>query len=387
MKLVTFATKNLGQRKVRTGLTIFSIAIAVAVLFVLLSFNKGYEKALKSQMQQMGVHIMVVATGCPFEIASIVLKGGKVPSYLDYSIMDELKKIDGIEIAAPALLHAVVRPDEGRTDIYLGIDETMFRLKNWWKLDGKNFGKEDDMILGYDVSVVELSKTGDKIYIPEIDYTFNIAGVLEPTGTQDDGFFYIPLKTAQKIFKKENKITVVSIRVKDPEKAGEIAEKIGRIRGASVITMSELMGTMMNLMASAKTLMFSIVLITIIISTLGVLNTVIMSVFERTKEIGIMRATGAGKSHVFSLIWAETLIMSVVGGVAGLIIAIVSARSGEHVIRKFLPALSTKQSIISLEPGIFLVCLAFVLGIGICAGVYPAVRASLLKPINALKMD
>ena len=85
MNYLLFALRNLTQRKVRTGLTVASIAVAVAVLFTLLSFNKGYDKALKSQLQQMGVHAMVLPIGCPYEAASLVLKGGKIDTCLLYT--------------------------------------------------------------------------------------------------------------------------------------------------------------------------------------------------------------------------------------------------------------------------------------------------------------
>lgn len=386
MKFGVFAIKNLSQRKVRTILTILSIAAAVAVLFTLLSFNQGYEVALKDQLQQMGVHIMAVPMGCPFESATLVLKGGKIPAYLDISVMDQIDKIDGIQIAAPSLMHGLIRPEEGRTDIFLGIDERTFELKNWWKIKGSYFKKSDDIILGYNAALVELAEVGDQIYLPEYDKTFNVVGILESTGTQDDGFFYIPLKTAQELFDKEQKITNIQIRVKDPAKAEAIASQMQSIDGLSVLTMSELMGTMLSLMGSAKTLIFSIVLIAIVISALGVLNTVLMSVFERTREIGIMRATGASQKHIFSLVWLETLSLSIIGGILGIVIALVGAGQIETVIKKFLP-IAPQGSVVSLDPGNLLLCLAFILGIGIFAGLYPAYKASTANPIEALRKD
>jgi len=384
MRYGVFAIKNLTHRKVRTALTVLSIAVAVAVLFTLLSFNKGYEVALKSQLQQMGVHIMAVPMGCPFEAASLILKGGRIPAYLDDSVLKEIDRIGGIEIAAPALLHGLVRPEEGRTDIYLGIDEKTLKLKNWWKIKGSFFKTDEEMVLGYDAALIELAEVGDEIYIPEYDRVFKVAGILEPTGTQDDGYFYLPLHTAQEMFGKIDKITSVQIRVEDTTKAEEIATELQKIKGLNVLTMSELMGTMLSLMGSAKTLILSIVIIAIVISALGVLNTVLMSVFERTKEIGIMRATGASKGQVFLLIWLETLGLSLLGGTLGILTAILGAKNFETIIKKFLP-LAPNDSVVTLSLGNFLICLSFVLAIGMFAGLYPAYKASKANPIEALK--
>jgi putative ABC transport system permease protein len=418
MKYTLFALRNLSQRKVRTGLTVFSIAIAVAVLFTLLSFNTGYQKALNSQLQQMGVHAMVLPVGCPYEAASLVLKGGQIKDQLPESIVDKyITPVQGIQIAAPAFMSGIINPDEGRTDIYFGIDSRTIDLKNWWRILNKpgvdvsqweslvkndsnlmtkaEFEKafEDDnaLILGYDAALIELSTVGDEIYLPEKDKTFKVVGVLSPTGTQDDGFFYIPLRTAQTMFGKPGKITVVQIRFKDPTMSGPITEQLDKIPGSELVTMSELLGTMQNLMGSAKTLVFSIILIAITISALGVLNTVLMSVFERTREIGVMRATGAAKKNIFTLIWTETLVMVGLGGILGLGLALVGSRAMESMIRaamlKMDMSIPIKGSLIALDPRVFVICLLFVFGIGVVAGLYPAFKASRARPIEALRMD
>jgi putative ABC transport system permease protein len=188
------------------------------------------------------------------------------------------------------------------------------------------------------------------------------------------------------MFDHPDQLTSIMIRLKDPADAPVVAAKLGAIKGAEVVTMGELLGTMMNLMGSAKALLLSIVLIVIVISALGVLNTVLMSVFERTREIGVMRATGAGKTHVFILVWLECLMLSLIGGAGGLVVAVFGSRLIEGIIKRFLP-LAPKGSVVSLDPNTFLLVLAFVLGIAIVAGFYPALRAARAKPIEALRSE
>ena len=386
MNFGRFALKNLFAHRTRTLLTLGSMTVAVAVLFTLVSFNRGYERALKTQLQGMGIHMMVVPVGCPYEAASLILKGGKITSYLPASVLDEVRKIPEIDIAAPSFMSGVVRPEEGRTDIYVGIDSTTLRLKNWWKLEGRFLEKPTDAVIGHDVSLIELSGIGDQVYLPEKDATFDIVGKLGPTGNEDDGFFYIPLATAQELFGQPGKLTAISIRLKNPDDAPIVTAQLGKIKGAEVITMGELLGTMMTLMGAAKSLLLSIVLIIIVISALGVLNTVLMSVFERTKEIGVMRATGASAAHVFGLVWLETLLLSFLGGAGGLGLALVGARLIESAVKRFLP-LAPKGSVVSLEPGSFVLVMAFVVGIAVVAGFYPALRAARAKPIEALRSE
>ena len=386
MNFIRFALKNLFAHKTRTILTLGSMTVAVAVLFTLVSFNRGYERALKTQLQGMGIHMMVVPVGCPYEAASLILKGGKIPSYLPADVLKQVQAIPQIDVAAPTFMSAIVRPDEGRTDIYVGIDSSTLRLRNWWKLNGKFLEKPNDVILGNDVKLIELSNIGDQIYMPEKDRTLDVVGELQPTGNEDDGFFYVPLATAQAMFDQPDKLTGISIRLKNPDDAPVVAAQLGKIKGAEVITMGELLGTMMTLMGSAKSLLLSIVMIIIVISALGVLNTVLMSVFERTKEIGVMRATGASQAHIFGLVWLETLMLSLLGGIGGLGVALVGARALESLVKRFLP-LAPKGSVIALEPGSFLLIMAFVLGIAVVAGFYPALRAARAKPIEALRSE
>ncbi|MFO7675052.1 MAG: FtsX-like permease family protein [bacterium] len=384
MSFLRFALRNLFAHRMRTALTLASMVVAVAVLFTLLSFNRGYERGLRDQLQGMGIHMLVVPVGCPYEAASLIIKGGQIPSYLPWSALDEVRALPEIEVAAPSFMSGIVRPEEGRTDIYLGIDSSMLALKNWWKLEGRFPAAPDEMMLGHDVTLIELSNVGDEIYVPEMDRTFRIVGALEPTGTEDDGFFYVTIETAQEMFEHPGELTALSIRLTDPDLAAVASAKLAGIEGAEVITMAELLGTMMTLMGSAKTLLLSIVLIVIVIAALGVLNTVLMSVFERTREIGVMRATGASRWHVFGLVWLETVVLSLLGGAGGLGLALVGARVIEGVIKRVLP-LAPRGSVVALEPGTFLLVLGFVLGIGLVAGFYPALRASRQRPVEALR--
>jgi putative ABC transport system permease protein len=217
-------------------------------------------------------------------------------------------------------------------------------------------------------------------------------GILEPTGTQDDGFLYVPIPVAQRVFGQAGKVTTVAIRLTDPTQAGEVGEALRRVDGIEVVTMTELLGTQQRMMESARLLVLAVVLIAVAVSGLGVLNTVLMSVFERTREIGVMRATGAGRSHVFLLIWVETMVMTVVGGLAGLAVALVGAGAIEGAVvgalaRVKFMTIGAHTRLATFDPRVVVMTLLFVLLIGLAAAVYPAWRASRQEPIEALRAE
>ena len=395
MNLTNLAMKNLRRRPARTLLTMTSVAVSVAVLFSLLTFNSGYQKALRQQLQQMGVHLMVVPIGCPYEAASLVLQGGEIENYLEADAAEQIAALEGVAIAAPSLMHAVVKPEEGRTDIYLGIDERTFQLKNWWRLTGSDAAPMDELlaqpnavVLGYDAALIEKrEEVGEKLWVPEIESEFSVTGILEATGSQDDGFFYLPLATAQRKFNQPGKITAVQVRLTDPSLASGVAEELeAMLPNAEIIRMEELLGSMTALMDSARALIFAIVAVAITISALGVLNTMLMSVFERTREIGVLRATGAGRLHIFSLIWTETLGLTLAGGALGLLLAVVGARGVEAVIKRFVP-MAPKGAMTSFDPRSAMICVIAILGVGLFAGVYPALRAASVRTIQALRSE
>ncbi|MDD1740814.1 MAG: hypothetical protein LUQ51_02395, partial [Methanothrix sp.] len=90
MNFLTLAAKNLTRRRGRTGLTVIGVAIAISVLFSLLALNSGYEKELNKEVNSMGVHILAVPKGCPYEAASLIMHGGVIPKYLSASDLDNV---------------------------------------------------------------------------------------------------------------------------------------------------------------------------------------------------------------------------------------------------------------------------------------------------------
>src|SRR5712692_4566149 len=245
--------KNLWRRKLRSALTALSLAAATAVLFSLLAFNSGYQRALQAELDRMGAQLLVVPVGCPYEAASLILKGGQVTNTLPAAALAQIRSQPEVEVAAPLFMAAIPRPEEGRTDVWCGIDGAMRRLKQYWRLSpGSRLpAAPNEILIGAEAANTEQRAPGDLFFSEKMNREFKVSGVLERTGTGDDGFFFIPLATAQQMFGKPGQLTAVAVRLKDPTQVGAVARRLSRVRGAEVVTISELMGAMLNLVGAA----------------------------------------------------------------------------------------------------------------------------------------
>lgn len=387
MNFITLAVKNLLRRRGRTVLTVLGVAIAITVLFSLLSFNSGYERQLSGELDSMGIHMLAVPKGCPYEAASLIIHGGVIPKYLSNSDVAEARKIEGIEIASPMLLHQFYKDE--KPHIVYGINiEDMKRLKPYWKVEGRFFSQNEDntMVIGRNLAEKENLKVGDVVPLGPAEIPFTIVGILERTGTQDDEFHFLALEVAQRIFDKPDQITTIAIRVNDISRLSEISNQLERIPDMQVVTMTQIMGTIMNLVGAAQTLLISVIIIAITISAVGIINTLLMSVNERTREFGMMKALGASGLDIGKLVVIETLLITAGGGILGLLVSILGASLIEGFVKGIIPY-SPAGRLMSPEPKLIGLCLLFSIGIGFVCALYPAIKSSRLTPMEAIRGD
>jgi putative ABC transport system permease protein len=387
LNIFSLAFKNLMRRHVRTALTVAGVAIAIAVLFSLLSFNAGYERQLGGELNSLGIHMLAVPKGCPYEAASLIIHGGVIPKYLSYSDLEQVRKIDGIEIASPMLLHQFFKDDKPHIVYGINIEEQK-ALKPWWKVEGRYF-KDDEsgvMVVGRSLAEKENLKVGQVLDFGPDKVPTTIVGILERTGNQDDEFHFLPLTEAQRIFGKQGQLTTIAIKVDDISRISAISKKLEEIPDIQVVTMTQVMGTIMNLVGSAQALLFSVIIIALFISAVGIINTLIMSVNERTREFGMMKAVGASGWDVSRLIMIETLIITLAGCVVGLAVALAGSKLVESFVRGVIPY-SPGGELIRIDPILILICAGFALAIGLLCSIYPAVRGARLTPMEAMRSD
>ncbi len=391
MNLPGLAFRSLRRKRLRSALTIGGVAIAVAVLISLLGFDAGYQQALTRDVDRMGYQVLVTAKGCPYEAATLMLKGGGGLRYMDQAVYERIVKDARIEQIAPQLVTTVYdrEKNEGQGGIamYLGIEPSYLKLKPWMAFkSGGWFSAPDaaEAILGVEAAELEQRVVGDEIYISGKDRVLKVVGILSRTGSQDDGVVFAPLRTVQHVFNLTNKISGIGIKLKDMGKLHAFEEDLYNEPAIQVVSLAQVKGTIFNLMSSARALTNSVAAVAVIVAIIGVMNTILMSVFERTREIGVLKALGASRGDVFRLVWYETAIICAVGGFIGELAALLGTRVVETVLRRILPYVPTGR-LVEIAPALLGYGLLGAIVAGLLAGVYPAWRAAGMRPVEAIR--
>ena len=385
------AYKNLLRKKMRTVLTIIGIALSAWVLVSLLGFNRGYEASLNRDIDSMGFQLMVMAKGCPYEAATLMLKGGTGLRYIKQDVVADVMREPEVDRVTPYLMAAVFDPNKGESggiSGYFGVEPKSFSaMKSTFKFrQGKWFADENafEAVMGYEAAELEQREVGDMILMPDKNVKFKVVGIIERTGTQDDGTIFIPLKTAQKIFDRSGEITTIGIKLKKGADSGRLEEKLYKLPDVQVVSLSQVKDTIMSLISTAKVMVLSIAIIAILIAMVGVINTILTSVWERFQEIGILKTIGAMPGDIFQLIWIETLILCAAGGILGVVLALILARATDLLIRRLLPY-APGGGLVMIDLNLVLTTLVAILGIGLLSGLYPAWKAGKIRPLEAIR--
>ncbi|MFV0626241.1 MAG: ABC transporter permease [Alphaproteobacteria bacterium] len=393
MNVFQLSYKNLFRRKVRTLFTIIGITLSTWVLVTLLGFNKGYEHSLNDNIEGMGFQIVLTAKGCPYEAATLMLKGGTGLRYMPEEMVADVASRKEVAQATAQLMHVEFDPNKGENGgsvVYLGIDpKTFSEMKPYLEFtQGKWFDEQTGnvVVLGYEAAELEQREVGDLMLLPGSDAEYEVVGVLKRTGTQDDGMIFLPLQTAQKAFNKENELTMLGIRLNKDVNQTAFEEELYKLPDVQVVSMAQVKNTIMGLVSSAKVIVLSIAFIAFIIAMFGVLNTVLMSVFERYQEIGILKSMGAMPVDIFKMILIETTILCSAGGLLGIGFSYVFSGISEIAIRYFLP-FAPSGKLILIDSQIALFAFVSITLIGIVGGMYPAWRASKVRPLDSIRSE
>ena len=394
MRLLQVVAKDTLRRRRRVVYTALGVAIGVAAVVAVLTVAHSGEQRIYSEIDKYGPNMTVTPAINDVDLKLGDLRLGSLAVGENYIAEDKLPEIrqiaDGairnaldiqdngdIATIAPKLyMNTIVK---GTSIMVVGFNPEQERLiKSWWEISrGRYPEQQDEAILGTRASSILGVDPGDSIAINGQDVT--IVGILGETGSQDDYQIFAPLKTVQQAFGKEGLISSMDIRALCSACPVEsIADSINKtIPGVRAVAVKQIAETEMNLVGKINRFMLALAGITLVVGGFGVVNTMMASVHERIKDIGIMKAVGASRKQIVSMFIYEAIAVGMVGGIIGYVAG--------TLLSYVLGPLIFDGLAVSYAPQYLLPALGLAILVTIVASVYPALRASHIRVADSLR--
>ncbi|KAF5424472.1 MAG: putative ABC transport system permease protein [Candidatus Methanomarinus sp.] len=366
--------RNLTQRKIRTGLTVSGIGLGIFAVIVMggmsENFNQTFEKSFSLTAEKIRV------------FSSVGVFGGGLTN----SKAAEVRKVPGVEDAYGMLMAPLeegggmsfggnqvtgIRPEKSQVAL------TPIQLK-----DGRFLLRGDRYVtvIGSSIATQYNIGVGDRLEIE--DKNFIVVGVLEYTGSFFDANAAIPLDIAQDIYDMDDMVSLIFALPQEGVDGDLLAKRIKlSVDGVDTLSPSELKKEAEQNLRIFSVITVSAAVLAALIGGLSVMNTMLMSVMERTKEFGILKAIGAQQRDILLMTVGEASIMGLMGGLLGLV-------SGWAVIYGMNLWLADQGIVLFLiTPRLVAVAMLFAILLGTASGIYPAIRATRMSPMEALRYE
>lgn len=300
-------------------------------------------------------------------------------SAIDERTVDRIAALPDVYSVSGMVLNAVMLPETGGFILMLGYAPNEFAIQNFKIVEGQPLTSNHQIILGSVVAEANHKEVGQTMDIA--GQRFKIVGIFESGAGWENMSGIITLRDAQAFAGRPRKVTMLMVDIEDVRKTQSLVEEINqRFPDVHAAATGEFVDQMPD-MENADGMLNGISFLALIVGGLGVLNTMLMSILERTREIGVLRALGWGRHDILGMILREAIILGVLGGFASILIGV------------FLAYLLTLAPLVGsvLQPewtlGVFIRALTIALLLGIIGGILPAFRATRMQPVEALRYE
>lgn len=389
MRLHMLVLKDISRRKIKLGFAVLSVVIAAAAIVAVVTTFSAATDGLYEESNKFGANIIVRP-----EVTTIPLIAGSTSigslsmgeNYIEESEIPKIYTIQNssnLAVVAPRLYGVA---ELGNSSVVImGVDpEKEKTLKSWWEVQGHWMTAETpektEVMVGSDIAGPLGLKEGSPITLSQGNLSIDtiVAGVIESTGGNEDGYVILPLAASQYLLSKEGKVSSLEVRALCNNcPIEEMSRQIEEIfPGLEARSMSQIVDTEMAVVEHTQSSAMAVSIITLLVSTLTVASTMLASVNEKMKEIGIMRAVGASNAQVVSMLFFEGAIIGIIGGGIGFAIGTAASSIAAPMLVSVSP--SPMWEILPLVAGICILT-------GMVASVIPARKALRIDPAEVLR--
>ena len=369
MTFLTIVTRGLLRRPVRTALTLVGISIGIAAVVALVGMAWGYEKSITRQLDVIGIDVVVSN-----------MSGGVMPKVYDESLKGKITGLPRVAEVTTVLMQ-MLSIEDAPMMMVSGREWGGFTWDQLKVIEGRmpRDATEHAVVLGRLAAEVLKKKVGDTVQIEAAELP--VVGIVDGQAVVENGAIILALPVMQTVTGNEGKVNFIDIRVTPKTTKDEVAALCERIKvifpeGRAMVA-REVVGTSQGFQI-ARAMSWSTSILAIVVGILGVMNTMLMTVFERTHEIGILLAVGWKRRRIVYMVLCESALLGLLGGITGVAMGAIG-----------LKVLQTTPAVRGLlEPDfsaeLVLVSVAIAVAVGIVSGLYPAWRSSRLSPSLAL---
>lgn len=396
--IIIISANSLTERKFRFALNLIGILIGVAAVTGLISLTQGMNATISGELGAFGGNTITVIPGSfgpngPHGPG----QSNRVPVTLNWRDLELLEELPDIDLVAPTVTGGAAVYSV-KSDLYSvsvkGVTEIYFLINEGTVIDeGRSLIRSDVAVavIGYNIAVPDpdedpVFEVGDRIKLTaevgriEKELTVRIVGIIEKSGSAfgSDSDFFIPLKTCEQFFETDGTYDSIQVYVENSDLVDAVAYNIeDEIDGVGALTAAGTLDLIDSITGTIEAVLGGVAAISLLVAGVGIINTMTVSVMERTKEIGVMKALGAKSVDILILFMIEAGLTGVVGGILGAGFGfLLGAVVGNYVG-------------VTSEPSMTLGVLVtgFAVLTSVISGLYPSWSASQLHPVDALRHE
>ena len=369
MTFFSVVTRGLMRRPVRTGLTIVGIAIGIAAVVALVGISRGFETSWEKGMKSRGTDIVVSS-----------MRNALTPRPFSATVVDRIAPLPHVAETC-TLLADLIGVEKADMMIVSARQWGGFSWKNLKIVSGRlpTDAAEHSVVLGTTAADVLAKKVGDTLQLETEE--FAVVGIVDGGAVVENGSVILSLPLFQEVTGNQGRINVIDLRVTPgttKEELARLCEKIDSVvpEARAVIAGEHMRDSQAYRMISAMS--WGTSLLAVLVGVLGVMNTMLMTVLERTQEICVLLAIGWKRSRIVRMILWESALLGFLGGVGGALIGVIGV--------KLLVTTPAMRGLLepNLSPQLLAMAVVIAVVVGVFSGLYPAWRSSRFTPSHAL---